>query len=164
MLIKSTRAGRLLHGRRRFPAGHPLAHRRRRLPRAIRWRSCLVAFLHRSASRRRPSTSPIRRKRASSSFAQVQAHRRGRRDLRGAKSSATLRCSSGRCCSTCCKEPVSLTSHSSTRRTPARCRRSGSRLAHSPIRSSCGVPHEHGNQIVTCKGSPSRRSAKMLPW
>ena len=69
------RTFRLLRGGRRSAAGHPLAHRRRR----DRGRSAPESFSRFPASfrsRRRPSTSPTRRKRASISCARSSVPRR----------------------------------------------------------------------------------------
>ncbi len=82
-LIKSLELVRLLRGRRRSPAGHPLAHRRR----SRRGRSAAKSCARLPASfrvRPRPNTSRISAGKGPASGARGQAHRRRRRDLRRA--------------------------------------------------------------------------------
>ena len=80
---------------------------------------------------------------------QVQDARRRRRDLRRA---LVLRPGAARAADAAGRARPSTrspTPRSSTRRTPARWRRSASRPAPSPIRSSCGAPHERRPPMST---------------
>ena len=136
------RDGRLLHRRRRLHAGHALAARTTCPPTAIRSTSCRRPSC---TARRRPRAKyddDDARTRACSSLEAGQDARRRGRDLRRAvvlrPGAARAADAAGRARpSTACPTP-----RSSTPRTPARCRRSASRPARSPIRSSSGAPHE----------------------